>query len=60
MIGGRESVVPGIRLLIVHRIFDGVYKAGAKGTRTVKKEKGAVSRITIASVKMLAFACVEK
>ena len=54
MICARQSVVPGIRLLLPHRKNNGAYKAKAKAKAKVKV-KHAISRIMIASAKMRYF-----
>ncbi len=52
MICARQSVVPGIRLLLFHRTVDGSYRV--KGGKSAKI-KFAMSRIMIASAKMTYF-----
>ena len=54
MIAGRVSLVTGIRLLVLHRLFDGQYRAPGKKGKAAQV-KGAVSRILIASLKMRYF-----
>ena len=55
MIAGRVSLVTGIRILVFHRLFDGMFRgvSGRKGKAA--QDKAALSRILIASLKMRYF-----
>ena len=53
MICARQSVVPGIRLLLFHRIIDGAYRVKQRDKKS--KGKVAMSRIMIAAAKMRYF-----
>ena len=54
MIAGRVSLVTGIRILVFHRLFDGMYRvSGRKGKAA--QVKAALSRILVASLKMRYF-----